>query len=67
MSQMAAEPREASGRPRFDDNALPHPASQAPRVVSEELLRGSRFVEILHQGELYRLQATRLGKLILTK
>ena len=34
---------------------------------SELLLRGGRIVEIAHNGELYRLQATRLGKLILTK
>ncbi len=31
------------------------------------LLRGGRCVEIRHNGEVYRLQATRLGKLILTK
>jgi hemin uptake protein HemP len=30
------------------------------------LLRGRRLLEIAH-GEVYRLQATRLGKLILTK
>jgi hemin uptake protein HemP len=28
---------------------------------------GGRLVEIAHNGEVYRLQATRLGKLILTK
>ena len=36
-------------------------------VPSEALLRGRRLVEIAHNGEVYRLQATRLGKLILTK
>lgn len=36
-------------------------------LPSEDLLRGRRLVEILHNGEVYRLQATRLGKLILTK
>jgi hemin uptake protein HemP len=36
-------------------------------VSSEELLRGRRLLEIAHNGEVYRLQATRLGKLILTK
>ena len=36
-------------------------------VPSEALLRGRRLVEISHNGEVYRLQATRLGKLILTK
>jgi hemin uptake protein HemP len=36
-------------------------------LPSELLLRGRRLVEIAHNGEVYRLQATRLGKLILTK
>ena len=34
---------------------------------SDELLRGQKAVEITHNGSTYRLQATRLGKLILTK
>ena len=34
---------------------------------SAELLRGKKAVEINHNGFIYRLQATRLGKLILTK
>lgn len=43
-------------------------AGQAPRVVpSQDLLGGQKTVEILHNGLSYRLQATRLGKLILTK
>ena len=43
-------------------------AGTVPRVVpSQELLAGQKTVEILHNGLLYRLQATRLGKLILTK
>jgi hemin uptake protein HemP len=36
-------------------------------LESDQLLRGRRLVEIAHNGEVYRLQATRLGKLILTK
>lgn len=40
---------------------------RADRLPSEALLRGRRLVEISHNGEVYRLQATRLGKLILTK
>jgi hemin uptake protein HemP len=31
------------------------------------LLQGSRSVEISHNGSVYRLQTTKLGKLILTK
>ncbi|MES2480947.1 MAG: hemin uptake protein HemP [Pseudomonadota bacterium] len=38
-----------------------------PLIDSHLLLQGQRTVEISHNGELYRLQATRQGKLILTK
>jgi hemin uptake protein HemP len=34
---------------------------------SAKILRGARSVEIRHNGAVYRLQETRLGKLILTK
>lgn len=45
-----------------------HAASAAPGCVnSTEILRGQKAVEISHNGSTYRLQATRLGKLILTK
>jgi hemin uptake protein HemP len=43
------------------------PARQSAPLDSAALLRGGRSVEIRHNGEVYRLQATRLGKLILTK
>jgi|GEM_PF-2026729 len=36
-------------------------------VDSHQLLRGQKAVDIMHNGSTYRLQATRLGKLILTK
>jgi hemin uptake protein HemP len=36
-------------------------------VSSAELLRGQKTVAISHNGLTYWLQATRLGKLILTK
>ena len=39
----------------------------APLVESASLLQGNKTVGILHNGSLYRLQATKLGKLILTK
>ena len=46
----------------------PHAGSQRqPPLPSAQLLRGARVVEIDHNGAIYRLQATRLGKLILTK
>jgi hemin uptake protein HemP len=47
-------------------NAMPVPPRPAP-LDSAEILRGQTAVEISHNGLLYRLQATRLGKLILTK
>lgn len=34
---------------------------------SQALLRGQASVAIHHQGTVYRLHATKLGKLILTK
>jgi hemin uptake protein HemP len=40
---------------------------RAQPVSSDSLLRGRRLIEITHNGEIYRLQATRQGKLILTK
>ncbi|MFP4895192.1 hemin uptake protein HemP [Paraburkholderia sp. EG304] len=40
----------------------------AERVVrSDALLQGHSYISIVHNGETYRLRATRLGKLILTK
>lgn len=43
------------------------PATAQPGVSSNEILRGQKTVEINHNGLTYKLQATRLGKLILTK
>jgi hemin uptake protein HemP len=37
------------------------------RVDSTALMGGQRVLEIVHLGEVYRLQTTRFGKLILTK
>lgn len=42
-------------------------AAVAPTVASDALLRGRSLVHIEHNGALYQLRATRLGKLILTK
>ena len=36
-------------------------------MESADILRGQKAVDINHNGLTYRLQATRLGKLILTK
>jgi hemin uptake protein HemP len=40
---------------------------QAPRVRSDELLRGSREIVIEHRGQEYRLLRTRNDRLILNK
>ncbi|KQT10250.1 hemin uptake protein HemP [Ramlibacter sp. Leaf400] len=64
------------GRPVSHPHAQPEAAAGAaearvpvrpPLVDSSQLFQGHRAVEIHHNGELYRLQATRTGKLILTK
>jgi hemin uptake protein HemP len=63
MSGAVQEPRVAMA-------PLPERAQEEQRpapLPSEALLRGRKLVEISHNGEVYRLQATRLGKLILTK
>ena len=43
------------------------PSSASPLVDSADLLQGQKTVQIQHNGSVYRLQATKLGKLILTK
>ncbi len=49
------------------DNNGPNWMNPALAVDSQELLKGKKALIIEHQGRLYRLQATRQGKLILTK
>lgn len=48
-------------------SGAPQAGADCPVLDSAELLRGARSVGIRHNGELYRLQLTRQGKLILTK
>jgi hemin uptake protein HemP len=51
-------------------STTPHeqrPPSEVPAVNSQDLLQGQKTVAIHHNGAIYLLQATRLGKLILTK
>lgn len=58
--------------------STPAPAAQRPQasstsatapgvIPSSALLQGRNAVLIAHEGQHYRLQATRQGKLILTK
>ena len=44
--------------------SAPHPSEC---VKSTDLLKGQKTVDIEHNGSVYRLQTTKLGKLILTK
>jgi hemin uptake protein HemP len=41
--------------------------ASAPRVSSQSLFNGAPVLEVDHNGQIYRLQKTALGKLILTK
>ena len=52
--------------------AAPHTARAVPQCLaqvlsSDQLLQGRAAIHIAHNGTVYRLQATRQGKLILTK
>lgn len=51
------------------DDAASDPVGsiQPPPLDSQQLLQGRRELQILHLGQVYRLQQTRQGKLILTK
>lgn len=42
-------------------------ATHSAALESSELLQGAKAVSIVHNGAIYRLQTTKLGKLILTK
>ena len=60
---------ESSSAPPPQQPPCPPQRESAARqpLPSDQLLQGRRMVEIAHNGEIYRLQSTRLGKLILTK
>ncbi len=60
---MACPPLETSAEPP----ALGPAAGQRTVLRSTDLLGSLTAIEIEHKGQLYRLQATRSGKLILTK
>jgi hemin uptake protein HemP len=58
--------------PRQPERPSPSATSEsyasAPRMLDSRTLMGDQaLVLIQHQGEIYRLQTTRQGKLILTK
>ena len=65
---LVASPSSQSDRLTSSAAALPtQRAVPAVTLDSDALLRGHKSVEIIHHGTAYRLQATKLGKLILTK
>jgi hemin uptake protein HemP len=66
MSERMDAHRTAEPSPSLAEGEPPQALRRAP-LRSEQLLQGHRMVEITHNGEVYRLQTTRLGKLILTK
>lgn len=69
MSQTLFDSFPATGR--SSDGAAPlNPqgaGNQRSCLDSTDILGGQKTVDIQHNGSTYRLQATRLGKLILTK
>ena len=52
--------------PEEREPAKPEPPPRRT-IRSEDLLAGAREIAIVHNGEEYRLQVTRNGKLILIK
>jgi hemin uptake protein HemP len=60
LSRPSLDPSDGRGAAASDNRST-------PLVESAALLQGNKTVGILHNGSLYRLQATKLGKLILTK
>ena len=62
-----SEANVAAGQVRAPSSQPPVAVQAARPLDSAKLLCGARSVEIWHNGAVYRLQATRLGKLILTK
>ena len=67
-SRSTHAPACASGMPVPASDASPAASGNPfPVLDSADILRGQKTIAIHHNGATYRLQATRLGKLILTK
>ncbi|MBA2226355.1 hemin uptake protein HemP [thermophilic bacterium 2918] len=70
---MPTNPNSGRNKNNTDQTPLPssHQRETAPptgRVLrSEDILAGQREVQILHEGQTYRLRVTRRGRLILQK
>jgi hemin uptake protein HemP len=65
-SNLSDAPRHAATNSVFHSGAA-ESFKQALPIASTNLLKGHKTVQIQHNGFLYTLQATKLGKLILTK
>ncbi len=66
-SPTLSSPVSTISTPRSELPGDTHAQEASSAVLSESLLRGQKSVAIQHNGSVYRLQATKLGKLILTK
>ncbi|MCW5258075.1 hemin uptake protein HemP [Verminephrobacter aporrectodeae subsp. tuberculatae] len=60
-------PADRAGVPSAAADAARCAGTMAFSFDSSTLLQGQKAVTISHNGSVYRLQATKLGKLILTK
>ena len=74
MNSLIATLATAATAPLSATGSLPAAAARSTTgrdavaaLDSTSLLQGGKAVAIVHNGAVYRLQATRLGKLILTK
>ena len=62
-----SSPRPGSEPTRTGIHDLGATSPSQDRLDSQSLLQGQKSIAIVHNGAIYRLQATKLGKLILTK
>jgi len=58
---------ESRPQPNPPPGTPPVPAGPPRRIASQELVGREGLLEIEHEGAVYRLRVTSLGKLILTK
>ena len=60
-------PNSQSSQSTCTQNMPSQPTPAQLCLSSSALMQGQKAIEIEHNGSTYKLQATRLGKLILTK
>ncbi len=64
--QVSLQPQLATSG-QAESGGFPSGTVSPAALSSQQLMQGRKAVAITHNGTTYRLQATRLGKLILTK